>query len=47
MDPIVVVGAGCFGAWTAHHLARAGRDVTLLDAHGPANSRASSGGHTR
>ena len=47
MDRIVVVGAGSFGAWTAHHLARAGRDVTLLDAHGPANSRASSGGHTR
>ena len=47
MDRIVVVGAGCFGAWTAHHLALAGHDVTLLDAHGPANSRASSGGHTR
>ena len=44
---IAVVGAGCFGAWTAHHLARAGGDVTLVDAHGPANSRASSGGHTR
>jgi glycine/D-amino acid oxidase-like deaminating enzyme len=47
MRRIVVVGAGCFGAWTAYHLARLGRDVTLLDAHGPASSRASSGGHTR
>lgn len=47
MDRIVVVGAGCFGAWTAYHLARSGREVTLLDAHGPASSRASSGGHTR
>jgi monomeric sarcosine oxidase len=47
MRRIVVVGAGCFGAWTAYHLARLGRDVTLLDAHGPAGSRASSGGHTR
>src|SRR6185436_10008061 len=47
MDRIVVVGAGCFGAWTAYHLAGSGREVTLLDAHGPASSRASSGGHTR
>jgi sarcosine oxidase len=44
---IVVIGAGCFGAWTAYHLARSGREVTLVDAHGPASSRASSGGHTR
>ena len=47
MRRIVVVGAGCFGAWTAYHLARSGREVTLVDAHGPATSRASSGGHTR
>lgn len=47
MTPIVVVGAGCFGAWTAHHLARSGRSVVLLDAYGPGNSRASSGGETR
>jgi sarcosine oxidase len=47
VDRIVVVGAGCFGAWTAYHLARSGREVTLVDAHGPASSRASSGGHTR
>jgi sarcosine oxidase len=44
---IVVVGAGVFGAWTAHHLLRAGHRVTLLDAWGPAHSRASSGGESR
>jgi glycine/D-amino acid oxidase-like deaminating enzyme len=42
-----VVGAGVFGAWTAYHLRRAGHSVTLLDAYGPASSRASSGGETR
>lgn len=44
---IVVVGAGVFGAWTAHHLLAAGHEVTLVDAWGPANSRASSGGESR
>jgi sarcosine oxidase len=42
-----VVGAGVFGAWTAHFLRKSGASVVLLDAHGPANSRASSGGETR
>lgn len=42
-----VIGAGVFGAWTAHHLRRAGKRVVLLDAYGPSNSRASSGGETR
>jgi sarcosine oxidase len=42
-----VVGAGVFGAWTARYLRRSGASVTLLDAYGPANSRASSGGETR
>ena len=42
-----VVGAGVFGAWSAYHLRRAGQDVILLDAYGPANSRASSGGESR
>jgi glycine/D-amino acid oxidase-like deaminating enzyme len=42
-----VIGAGVFGAWTAHHLRRAGHRVTLVDAHGPAHSRASSGGESR
>jgi monomeric sarcosine oxidase len=44
---IVVVGAGAFGGWTALHLRRSGARVTLLDAWGPGNSRASSGGETR
>jgi glycine/D-amino acid oxidase-like deaminating enzyme len=43
----VVVGAGAFGGWTALHLLRRGAKVTLLDAWGPGNSRASSGGETR
>jgi monomeric sarcosine oxidase len=43
----VVVGAGTFGAWTAWHLRRAGLSVALVDAYGPANSRASSGGESR
>src|SRR5215470_5764575 len=44
---VVVVGAGVFGAWTALALARAGRRVALVDAYGPGNPRASSGGETR
>jgi sarcosine oxidase len=42
-----VIGAGTFGAWTAHFLRQSGASVILLDAYGPANSRASSGGETR
>jgi glycine/D-amino acid oxidase-like deaminating enzyme len=44
---IAVVGAGAFGGWTALHLVERGARVTLLDAWGPGNSRASSGGETR
>ena len=46
---IVVVGAGAFGGWTALFLRRqgGGARVTLVDAWGPGNSRASSGGETR
>jgi glycine/D-amino acid oxidase-like deaminating enzyme len=44
---IAVIGAGAFGGWTALHLRRGGADVTLIDAWGPGNSRASSGGETR
>ncbi|GAA3891204.1 N-methyl-L-tryptophan oxidase [Sphingomonas limnosediminicola] len=46
-DHVAVIGAGVFGAWTAHHLQQAGHKVTLVDAWGPAHSRASSGGETR
>lgn len=42
-----VIGVGVFGAWTAYHLQQAGQDVILLDAYGPANGRASSGGESR
>ena len=44
---VAVIGAGVFGAWTAHHLRQAGQQVVLLDAYGAANSRASSGGESR
>ena len=43
----IVVGAGAFGGWTALMLRRRGVRVTLVDAWGPGNSRASSGGETR
>jgi len=44
---VVVVGAGAFGGWTALELVRRGARVTLVDAWGPGNVRASSGGETR
>ena len=44
---MAVIGAGVFGAWTAYFLRQSGASVALLDAYGPANSRASSGGETR
>jgi len=44
---VAVIGAGVFGAWTAYQLRLAGESVLLIDAYGPANSRASSGGESR
>jgi glycine/D-amino acid oxidase-like deaminating enzyme len=44
---VIVIGAGAFGGWSALQLLRSGAKVTLLDAWGPGNSRASSGGETR
>ena len=44
---VAVIGAGVFGAWTAYHLRAAGLKVVLLDAHGAAHSRSSSGGESR
>jgi glycine/D-amino acid oxidase-like deaminating enzyme len=44
---VAVVGAGAFGGWTALYLLRRGARVTLVDAWGPGNARASSGGETR
>jgi sarcosine oxidase len=44
---VVVVGAGAFGGWTAFYLREMGVDVTMVDAYGAGNARASSGGETR
>ena len=44
---VVVICAGVFGSWSAKWLADAGCMVTLVDAYGPANSRASSADHSR
>jgi glycine/D-amino acid oxidase-like deaminating enzyme len=44
---VIVIGAGAFGGWTAFYLREMGARVTLLDAYGPGNARASSGGETR
>src|SRR5271155_789045 len=44
---VAVIGSGVFGAWTAWHLAKRKQRVLLLEAHGPAHSRASSGGESR
>lgn len=44
---VIVVGAGVFGMWTAWRLLESGANVLLVDAWGPAHSRASSGGETR
>jgi monomeric sarcosine oxidase len=42
-----IIGAGAFGSWTAYHLQQRGLSVALIDAYGPGNSRASSGGESR
>ena len=44
---VVVIGAGVWGGWTALHLQQMGAKVTLVDAYGPANARATSGDETR
>jgi D-arabinose 1-dehydrogenase-like Zn-dependent alcohol dehydrogenase len=44
---VVVVGAGAFGGWTALYLREMGVNVTMADAYGAGNARASSGGETR
>ena len=44
---VAVIGSGVFGAWIAYWLGKCGASVLLLDAYGPANSRASSGGESR
>jgi glycine/D-amino acid oxidase-like deaminating enzyme len=47
MSHAVVIGAGVFGTWSAHHLHAAGHRVTLVDAYGPGHSRSSSGDESR
>ena len=47
LPDVVVVGAGAFGGWTALSLRERGAKVTLIDAYGPGNPRASSGGENR
>src|SRR3989442_2871783 len=44
---VAVIGAGVFGAWTAHQLQQSGKRVILIDAYGAGNSRSSSGGESR
>lgn len=44
---VLVIGGGAFGVWTSYYLATMGAKVRLLDAYGPGNSRATSGGETR
>jgi sarcosine oxidase len=44
---VTVIGAGVFGAWCAKFLADRGHLVTIVDAYGPANARASSADHSR
>jgi sarcosine oxidase len=44
---VAIIGAGDFGSWSAYFLRRAGLSVVLLDAYGPGNARASSGGESR
>ena len=44
---VAVIGGGAFGAWTALTLREMGHRVTLVDAYGPGNSRATSGDETR
>ncbi|MCU0227190.1 MAG: FAD-binding oxidoreductase, partial [Bryobacterales bacterium] len=42
-----IIGAGVFGTWLARYLHEQGNRVLVLDQHGAANNRASSGGETR
>lgn len=44
---VVVIGAGVWGSFTAYNLRKRGARVTLVDAYGIANSRATSGDETR
>ena len=47
LPDVVVIGAGAFGGWSALSLREQGARVTLVDAYGPGNPRASSGDESR
>lgn len=47
LPDFAIVGAGAFGGWTALSLREAGAKVTLIDAYGAGNPRASSGDESR
>jgi glycine/D-amino acid oxidase-like deaminating enzyme len=47
LPDVAIVGAGAFGAFTALEMRERGAKVTLVDAYGPGNPRASSGGESR
>ncbi|MBN8831750.1 MAG: FAD-dependent oxidoreductase [Sphingomonadales bacterium] len=47
LPDVAIVGAGAFGGWTALALREAGARVTLIDAYGAGNPRASSGDESR
>lgn len=47
LPDIAVIGSGAFGGWTALSLREAGAKVTLIDAYGSGNPRASSGDESR
>ncbi len=44
---VLVIGAGVFGMFAAHYLRDMGVDAMVVDQHGPANLRATSGAETR
>lgn len=44
---VAVIGAGVFGAWSAHALKKRGMSVLLFDQYGAGDARASSGGESR
>ncbi len=47
MHDVAIIGAGVFGSWVALEMEQRGVSAVLIDAYGPANSRASSGGESR
>lgn len=47
LPDVAVIGAGAFGGWAALSLRERGYKTTLVDAYGPGNPHASSGGETR